>query len=99
MIGLGAGFYGRLFDLDEIADVHAFAEPRAWPQPRKRSDDHAFADMSAGEMRERADRGTVLDLHLLAELHIGLDHDVLAERGVGGEKRSLGRDQGDAGIE
>ena len=55
--------------------------------------------MGAGEMRERVDDRAVLDLHLLAEHHIGLDHDVFAEFGVGGEKHRLRRDQRDAGVE
>ena len=50
MIGLGAGFDRGLLDLDEIADASAVAEPRSRPQPGKRSDRDAFADMSAGEV-------------------------------------------------
>ncbi len=37
--------------------------------------------------------------HLLAEHHVGLDHHVLAEFGIGAKKHRLGRNQRDAGIE
>ena len=50
-------------------------------------------------MRERVNDGAVLDFHLLAEHHIGLDHDVLAEFGVGAEEHRLRRHQRHAGIE
>ena len=45
------------------------------------------------------DDRAVLHRDLLAEHHIGLDHHVLAEFGVGAEKHGLRRDQRDAGIE
>src|SRR5205823_3175670 len=38
MIGLGAGLDRGRLDLDEIADVDAFAEHRTRPQPRIRTD-------------------------------------------------------------
>ncbi len=55
--------------------------------------------MGADEMRERMDDGAVLDRHFLAEHHVGLDHDVLAEFGIGAEKHRLRRNQRDAGVE
>ena len=61
--------------------------------------ERALADMRAGKMRERVDDRAVLHRHLLAEHHIGLDHDVVAEFGVGAEKHRLRRDQRDAGAE
>ena len=50
-------------------------------------------------MRERVDDGAVLDFHFLAEHHIGLDHDVFAEFGVGTEEHRLRRNQRHAGVE
>src|SRR4029453_11501172 len=41
VIGLRAGAQHRLLGLDEVADVHALAEPRPRPQPGERADDRA----------------------------------------------------------
>ena len=45
------------------------------------------------------DDRAVLDGNLLAEHHVGLDHHVLAELGVGAEKHRLRRNERDAGLE
>jgi len=67
MIGFGAGLDHRLLDLDEVADVRALAEPRAGPQPGKRSDQGVLADLRADDVRERADHGAVGDRHVVAD--------------------------------
>ena len=50
-------------------------------------------------MRERADGRAVLHRDAGAEHDVGLDRDVLAELGVGGEMHRLRRHQRDAGVE
>src|SRR4029079_14989776 len=61
VIGLGAVFDRRLFHLNEIADMDALFELGAGPKPRIGTDDGALANMGAGQMRERADGGAVLN--------------------------------------
>src|SRR5262249_62174967 len=45
VVCLGPGADHRLLGLDEVADVHALREPRAFAQARERSDDRVRADL------------------------------------------------------
>src|SRR6185437_7696453 len=99
VIGLGAGLDLSFLYLDEIADMHVGTEIGAGAQPGKRSDAGALADVSAFQMRERADRRAVGDRHARPEHHVWLNSDVLAEFGIGRQKHGIRCGHRDTGIE
>src|SRR5262249_35711520 len=98
MVGLGAVLDHRLLDLDEVADVHLGAKPRAWPQPRIGTDQGALPHVRMVKMRERADHRVVLDRYSRTDDDERLDHDVTTEPGVSREIDRLGGHQGYAGL-
>src|SRR5690606_14520734 len=47
MVGLGPFAEHRVLDLDEVADLRALFQPGAGPQPRKRANRGAWANLAA----------------------------------------------------
>src|SRR5687767_15829256 len=99
MIGFGALAEPSFLDLDEIADLGAFLQHRAGPQPRERPDLAARRDGRALDVAEGADGRALVDDDAGAEDDVRLDRAVAAELRVMAEPDAFRIDQGRALLE
>ena len=93
MIDLGPLRNVGLLELDEVADLGAVGEARAWPDPGERSDDSLRSDHSTFDMAERVDRRPVGNLDIRTEDDMRLDRNIAAEPGVKSKPHAFGIDQ------